>query len=241
MPAFDLGRRLAAEFLGSTFLLATVVGSGIMGDRLAAGNSALALLGNAGATGAMLYALILVFASVSGAHFNPVVGLVALLSGRMSAGAAAAYVLAQLSGALAGTAAAHAMFAEPIVQVSTHIRSGPGQWFAECVATFGLIATILGTSRWRAQSIPAAVGLYITAGYWFTASTSFANPAVTVAREFTNTFSGIAPGNVFPFVVAQCLGAVVAMKFFAWLLAPTVAGAARRADGAVGVEIEAAE
>lgn len=240
MAAFDSSRRLAAEFLGSALLLATVVGSGIMGDRMAAGNSALALLGNAGATGAMLYVLILVFAPVSGAHFNPAVSLVALLSGRMSAGAAAAYVLAQLSGALAGTAAAHAMFAVPIVQVSTHIRSGPGQWFAESVATCGLIATILGISRWRPQAVPAAVGLYIAAGYWFTASTSFANPAVTVAREFTNTFSGIAPADVFPFILAQCVGAIAATKFFPWLLAPAVA-AARRPDGAIGAAIEAAE
>ena len=220
MRAFGRDRPLAAEFLGTLLLLATVVGSGIMGERLSGGNAALALLANSGATGAMLYVLILVFGPVSGAHFNPVVTLVFWLRRDIEAKLAGAYIAAQLAGALAGVAAAHAMFDLPIVQISTTVRAGASQWFAEFVASFGLIATILGASRWRPQTVPAAVGLYIAAAYWFTASTSFANPAVTVAREFTDTFSGIAPGNVLPFIVAQCLGALAAMTIFSWLLAP---------------------
>lgn len=239
MRAFRPDRRLAAEFLGTLLLLATIVGSGIMGERLSGGNAALALLGNAGATGAMLYVLILVFAPISGAHFNPAVTLVFLLRRDIAAKLAGAYVVAQLAGALAGVVAAHAMFDLPIVQVSTTARAGASQWFAEFVASFGLIATILGTSRWRPQAVPGAVGLYIAAGYWFTASTSFANPAVTIAREFTDTFSGIAPGNVAPFIVAQGLGALAAMKVFSWLLAP--AADAAQAAGIVAAEREATE
>jgi glycerol uptake facilitator-like aquaporin len=194
----DLGRRLAAEALGTALLLATVVGSGIMGDRLAGGIVGLALLGNTLATGAILVVLILVFGPLSGAHFNPAVTLSFLV----------------------GVLIAHAMFAETLLQVSTTERVGASQWFAEGVATFGLVATIIGTLRWSPAAVAPAVGLYISAGYWFTASTSFANPAVTVARSLTDTFSGIAPGGVPGFVVAQCIGAVLATVVFGWLLSP---------------------
>lgn len=239
MPRFDWSRRLAAEALGTALLLATVVGSGIMGERLAGGNAALALLGNAGATGAMLAVLIVIFAPISGAHFNPAVTLVFLLRKEIAGSIAGAYVAVQLLGALAGVAAAHAMFGEAIVQVSTTARAGTAQWFAEFVATFGLVSTILGAMRWRPEAVPAAVGLFITAGYWFTASTSFANPAVTVAREFTNTFSGIAPGNVFPFIVAQCCGALAAAKLWRWLVAPAAVRDEKSA-AAIEARIEAA-
>lgn len=236
LRAFGRDRRLAGEFLGTLLLLATVVGSGIMGERLSGGNAALALLANSGATGAMLYVLILIFGPVSGAHFNPAVTLVFWLRRDIEAKLAGAYIAAQVAGALAGVVAAHAMFDLPIVQISTTVRAGASQWFAEFVAAFGLIATILGASRWRPQTVPAAVGLYIAAGYWFTASTSFANPAVTIAREFTDTFSGIVPGNVPPFIVAQCTGALAAVTIFSWLLAPGSLPA-----GTAAAEIETAE
>lgn len=220
MQRVDLGRRLAAEALGTALLLATVVGSGIMGDRLAGGIVGLALLGNTLATGAILVVLILVFGPLSGAHFNPAVTLSFLVRREISPARAFAYVAVQTCAAIVGVLIAHAMFAETLLQVSTTERVGASQWFAEGVATFGLVATIIGTLRWSPAAVAPAVGLYISAGYWFTASTSFANPAVTVARSLTDTFSGIAPGGVPGFVVAQCIGAVLATVVFGWLLSP---------------------
>ena len=211
-------RRLAAEFIGTAFLLAAVVGSGIMGESLAGGNVALALLGNTIATGAILAALILIFGPISGAHFNPAVTLAFLLRREIAPSEAAVFIGVQIVAAICGAAAAHIMFAEPILQISTNARTGVGQWFAEFVAAFGLIATILGCVRFRPDAVPYAVGLFITAGYWFTASTSFANPAVTIARTFTDTFSGIAPGNAPAFIAAQLVGAVAATAIFGWLL-----------------------
>ena len=210
-------RRVAAEGVGTAFLLAIVVGSGIMGERLAAGNDAIALLGNTIATGAGLVVLIHIFGPVSGAHFNPAVTLVSLLNGQSDRRTAAAYVAAQVVGAVLGVWMAHAMFAEPIMQISTKLRDGPSQGFAECIATFGLIGTIIGTQRSRPEFTPVAVGLYITAAYWFTASTSFANPAVTVARSLTDSFAGIAPASAPLFIAAQIAGAVAAAGFFSWL------------------------
>ena len=215
---FSFSRRLAAEFIGTAFLLATVVGSGIMGESLAGGNTAIALLGNTIATGAILVVLILVFGSISGAHFNPAVTLAFLLRREIKPGAALAYVAVQIVAAICGAMAAHIMFAEPVLMISTHARTGVGQWFAEFVSTFGLVATILGCVRFRPDAVPYAVGLFITAGYWFTASTSFANPAVTIARTLTDTFSGIAPGDAPAFIAAQLIGAVAATVIFAWLL-----------------------
>jgi glycerol uptake facilitator-like aquaporin len=219
LEAFSLGRKLAAELLGTALLLAVVVGSGIMGERLAGGNAAIALLGNTLATGAGLVVLITIFGPISGAHFNPVVSLVFALRREMSARAAALYVPTQVAGAVLGVFAAHAMFALPILQVSTKLRDGPAQGFSEGVATFGLIATILGSLRFKPSATPMMVGLYITAAYWFTASTSFANPAVTVARSLSDTFAGIAPSSVAQFVVAQLMGGLVAMGLFKWLTA----------------------
>jgi glycerol uptake facilitator-like aquaporin len=204
-------RAFAAEFIGTTLLLAAVVGSGIMGERLAAGNIAVALLANALATGAALYVLILIFAPVSGAHFNPAVTLAFALRGELSASLAIGYGAAQFLGALAGVALAHLMFGLAIVQLSVTVRTGMDQWSAEVIATLGLVLTILGTINARRDAIPAAVGLYIFSAYWFTSSTSFANPAVTLARSITNTFAGIAPDGVFPFVVAQVVGALLAL------------------------------
>lgn len=215
--AFSLSRRLAAEMLGTALLLAIVVGSGVMGERLAAGNDAIALLANTLATGAGLTVLIVVFGPVSGAHFNPAVTLVFLLRREIAAGVAAAYVAVQVAGALLGVWAAHAMFAEPIFQISTKLRDGPAQAWSEFVATFGLILTILGTLRFRSQAVPAAVGLYIAAAYWFTASTSFANPAVSLARSLSDTFAGIAPASLPPFIAAQLFGAIVAAGVAHWL------------------------
>lgn len=223
MAVFDPRRRLVAEGLGSALLLAVVVGSGIMGERLAGGNLAIALLGNTLATGAALVVLIGVFGPISGAHFNPVVTLVAALRRELSWRDAALYPLAQIIGAVLGVWAAHAMFGEAIVQVSTKARTGLDQAFAEVVATFGLLATILGTARFRPDSTPMAVGLYITAAYWFTASTSFANPAVTLARSMTDTFAGIAPAGAPAFILAQVIGALLAAAVFGWLLKPETA------------------
>ena len=211
-------RRLAAEALGTALLLAIVVGSGIMGERLAGGNDAIALLGNTLATGAGLVVLILVFGPVSGAHFNPLVTLMAVLWREIGPALAAGYGLAQTAGAIAGVWAAHAMFAAPVLQVSARLRDGPSQVFSEAVAAFGLILTILGTARARPQATAAAVGLYIAAAYWFTASTSFANPAVTVARSLTDSFSGIAPASVAGFLAGQLAGALAAAGLGAWLL-----------------------
>jgi glycerol uptake facilitator-like aquaporin len=218
MNQFDLGRRAAAEFLGTALLLATVVGSGIMAERLAGGNQAVALLGNTIPTGAILVVLILIFGPISGAHFNPVVTLVFAAKGEARRGEVLTYIPVQIAGAIAGVFLAHLMFDEPILQISGKLREGPGQAVSEFVATFGLIATILGVRRLRADTVPAAVGLYITAAYWFTASTSFANPAVTIARSLTNTFSGIAPENAPIFIVAQLLGAAMSGVLFTWLL-----------------------
>lgn len=220
MTKFDLSRRAVAEFLGTAILLATVVGSGIMGERLAAGNNAIALLGNTLPTGAILVVLILIFGPISGAHFNPAVTLAFACRREMRWRAAFVYLPVQIVGAIAGVFAAHVMFAEPVLQISTKLRAGPGQAFSEFVATFGLIATILGTQRFRAETTPVAVGLYITAAYWFTASTSFANPAVTIARSLSNTFAGIAPASAPPFIAAQCVGALIALAVFKWLLEP---------------------
>jgi glycerol uptake facilitator-like aquaporin len=218
LRAFGLGRRLAAEGVGTALLLAIVVGSGIMGERLAGGNAAVALLGNSLATGAGLVVLISVFGPLSGAHFNPAVTLVFALRREIPLTAAAAYVAAQVAGAFMGVWAAHLMFAEPVLQVSAHLRSGAPQVFAEAVATFGLIGAILGGLKFRPQLTPALVGLYITAAYWFTASTSFANPAVTLARSVTDTFAGIAPPSAPGFLLGQLLGALAGAAFFGWLL-----------------------
>jgi glycerol uptake facilitator-like aquaporin len=218
MSQFSLSRRLVAEALGSALLLAVVVGSGIMGERLAGGNVAIALLGNTLATGAGLVVLITVFGPISGAHFNPAVTLVALLRREIAGRDALLYLLAQVMGAIAGVWLAHAMFGEPILQVSTKLRDGPAQMLAEAVATFGLVATILGAVRFRPDFTAVAVGLYITAAYWFTASTSFANPAVTVARALSDTFAGIAPASAPAFILAQLVGALLAALAFGWLL-----------------------
>ena len=215
---FSLTRRLAAEALGTALLLAVVVGSGIMGQRLSGGNDAIALLGNTLATGAALVVLITVLGPISGAHFNPVVTLVMAARREISARDTGLYIGTQLLGALLGVWMAHLMFEAPILQVSTKLRDGPAQVFSEAVATFGLLATILGVSRFRPQAVPAAVGLYITAAYWFTASTSFANPAVTLARSLTDTFAGIAPTSIPGFLLGQALGAVAAGLVFSWLL-----------------------
>ena len=212
-------RRVTAELVGTALLLAVVVGSGIMGERLAGGNVAIALLGNTIATGAGLVVLIHIFGPVSGAHFNPAVTLAFALRGEADRRSAVLFVLAQIMGAVLGVWAAHAMFAEPILQASTKLREGTAQGFSEFVATFGLIGTILGTQRSRPEFTPVAVGLYITAAYWFTASTSFANPAVTIARSLSDTFAGIAGVSVPLFVIGQLAGAIVAVGFFTWLFA----------------------
>ena len=213
-----MARRLAAECLGTALLLAVVVGSGIMGARLAGGNDAIALLGNTIATGAGLVVLIHMLGPVSGAHFNPAVTLAIALRREMAARAAAGYVAAQVAGAVAGVWIAHAMFAEPLLQISGKLRDGPSQGFSEAVATFGLLGTIFGTQRTRPDFTPVAVGLYITAAYWFTASTSFANPAVTIARSLSDSFAGIAPSSVPLFIACQLVGTLVAVPFFGWLL-----------------------
>ena len=218
-PPFDLPRRLVAEALGTGLLVATVVGSGIMAERLT-NDTALALLGNTLPTGAILVVLITILGPISGAHFNPAVTLVMLLRGALGRREAGRYVLAQVAGGLAGTVAAHLMFDLVPLAVSTHVRAGPAQWWAEIVATFGLIGVILGGIRFNGPAIPWLVGLYITAAYWFTASTSFANPAVAIARAFTDTFSGIRPLDVPAFIVAECLGALLAVVLFGWLLEP---------------------
>jgi glycerol uptake facilitator-like aquaporin len=216
-----ISRRLAGEFLGTAFLLAVVIGSGIMGERLAGGNVAIALLGNTLATGAGLTALILTFGPVSGAHFNPVVTLSDAWSGQIQWKQAALYIAAQIAGAFAGVAAAHGMFGEAMFFASQHVRTGPSQWWSEFVATFGLLAVIISCSRTRPTSTPFAVAAYIMAAYWFTSSTSFANPAVTLARAASDTFAGIRPQDAPGFIVAQLLGAAAAMVIFKWLFAST--------------------
>lgn len=219
MEHFDTGRRLAAEALGTAFLLATVVGSGIMGETLAGGNVAIALLGNTIPTGAILVVLILMLGPVSGAHFNPAVTLSFFIQKHLTPRIALAYVLVQVIGAFSGVAVAHVMFGETLFSLSSTERSGIGQWTGEFVATFGLIATIMGCVRFRPEAVPYAVGLFISAGYWFTSSTSFANPAVTVARSFTDTFSGIYPTHAPGFILSQIIAAVVVTWVFGWLLA----------------------
>ena len=207
-----LGRRLAAEALGSFFLFATVIGSGIMAEALAGGNVAIALLGNSLATGAMLFVLIAMLGPISGAHFNPAVTLVIAARRELAARDVLPYILAQLAGGLFGAWAAHLMFDLPILQASAKMRTGIGQWAAEATATFGLVLLILLGVRKAAASLPAAVALYIVGAYWFTASTSFANPAVTIARALSNTFAGIAPGDAPAFIVAQLVGALLAWR-----------------------------
>jgi glycerol uptake facilitator-like aquaporin len=219
-------RRLTGEALGTAMLLAAIVGSGIMGERLAGGNVAVALLANTIATGAALVALILTFADVSGAHFNPVVTLVEGLRKNIAWSDAAGYVGAQMLGAFAGVATAHVMFGEPLFSASQQSRGGGALLVSEFVATFGLIAVIIGCSRTRSSVVPFAVGAYITAAYWFTASTSFANPAVTLARSATNTFAGIRPGDAPGFIVAQCAGAIAASRIVGWLLSGSSSSAA---------------
>ena len=218
LEGFDFPRRLIAEALGTALLLMVVIGSGIMGDRLAGGNVALALLSNTLATGAGLVVLITVFGPISGAHFNPAVSLVFLMRRELPPRTAALYALVQVLGATVGVWAAHLMFGEALLQVSERLRDGPAQVFSEFVATFGLILTILGALRFRPDFTPAAVGLYITAAYWFTASTSFANPAVTLARSLSNTFAGIAPASAPAFILAQLAGAICAALVLGWLL-----------------------
>lgn len=205
-----LARRLAAEGVGAFFLFATVIGSGIMAARLSGGNEAVALLGNTLATGAILFVLITVFGPISGAHMNPAVSLVAASRGELSWGYAGAYMLAQLGFGILGAWAAHLMFDLPTLQLSVKARTGIGQWSGEAIATFGLILAILGTVRHRREWVPATVALYITAAYWFTSSTSFANPAITVARSLSDSFAGIAPRDVPAFIVAQLVGAGLA-------------------------------
>jgi glycerol uptake facilitator-like aquaporin len=216
---------MAAETLGTAFLLAAVVGSGIMGEKLAAGNVAIALLANTLATGAALVALILTFGPISGAHFNPAVTLADASQGGLPWREVPGYVLAQIMGALVGVVWAHLMFALPLFSSSHHVRSGPSQLFSEFVATFGLLVVIWGCSRARLSAVPFAVGAYITAAYWFTASTSFANPAVTLARSFTNTFAGIRLGDAPAFIVVQIAGAITATFVFRWLVPALPQGA----------------
>jgi len=222
-----LPRRLLAEFVGTALLLAAVVGSGIMGVALAQGNDALALLANAGATAAALYVLIVLLGPVSGAHFNPVVTLALRLRGEISSGDAAAYVGTQVVAAIAGVLLAHAMFDLTLIQPGTHVRSGAAQWLSEGVATFGLVLTILVGHRHRAAAVPALVASYIFAAYWFTASTSFANPAVTLARSLTQTFAGIRPADAPGFIAAQIAGMALGLVV-ARLLAPDDASTAPR-------------
>ena len=211
-------RRLAAEAVGTGLLLAAVVGSGIMGERLSGGNVAIALLANTLATGAMLVALILTFGPISGAHFNPAVTLADASQGGLAWRHAPAYIAAQTVGAFGGVAAAHLMFGEPVFSASTHARAGGAQMFSEFMATFGLLCVIWGCARLRSSAVPFAVGAYITGAYWFTASTSFANPAVTLARAASNTFAGIRPADAPGFIAAQLLGAVAATLLFRWLV-----------------------
>lgn len=216
----SLSRRVVAEFVGTLLLLSAVVGSGIMGERLAGGNVAIALLANTIATGAALVAIILAFGPISGSHLNPAVTLADAWRGGFAWRETPAYIVAQLAGAFAGVGAAHLMFGLPLLSTSTRIRSGPAQIFSEFVATFGLFSVIWGCARQRPAATPFAVGTYITAAYWFTASTSFANPAVAIARSITNTFAGIRPVDVPAFIAAEFAGAFAATLLFKWLLPP---------------------
>jgi glycerol uptake facilitator-like aquaporin len=235
----SLAKRATAEALGTALLLATVVGSGIMAQELSGGNAALALLANTLATGSILVALILTFGPISGAHLNPAVTLADALEGGIAWRETPAYIVAQCCGAIAGTNCAHAMFQLPVVSLSQHVRSGPAQIFSEFVATFGLLCVIWGCSRLRSSTVAFAVGSYITAAYWFTASTSFANPAVTMARALTDTFSGIRPMDVPGFVLAQLAGALAATFLFRWLV-PNIQTQAQEVVIAHGSEGEGA-
>lgn len=208
--SIPIGRWFVAESIGSFYLFCTVVGSGIMAENLAGGNVAVALLGNTLATGAVLYVLITMLGAISGAHFNPAVTLVFRLRGEIATGQAVGHVVAQLFGGILGVWAAHLMFGLPILEFSAKIRTGPGQWTGEFVATFGLVLTILGTLRYRPQAVPTSVALYIVAAYWFTSSTSFANPAITIARSLSDSFAGISPANIAGFILAQFAGALAA-------------------------------
>jgi glycerol uptake facilitator-like aquaporin len=217
MQSFDLPRRLVAEALGTALLVATVVGSGIMAETLTK-DVALALLGNTLPTGAILVVLITILGPISGAHFNPAVTLVFALRRELTPREASSYILAQVAGGIAGTMLAHAMFALPLLDASLKMRTGGAQWLAESVAAFGLVATILAGIRFERASVPWLVGLYITAAYWFTSSTSFANPAVAIARSMTNTFSGIRPTDLPGFIAAELCGAIAALMLMSWLL-----------------------
>jgi len=233
MPAvYDRPRRVAAEALGTALLVATVVGSGIMAETLTH-DIALALLGNTLATGAILVVLITILGPISGAHFNPAVSLVFAIKRDLDQRDLTLYIAAQVAGGVAGTIAAHLMFAMPIVAASQHVRTGAAQWFAEWVATFGLLVTILAGIRFAHAAVPWLVGLYITAAYWFTASTSFANPAVAIARSLTDTFSGIRPADLPGFIAAQVAGALCALVLTNWLLRPSPAMA-----GALKIEAQ---
>jgi glycerol uptake facilitator-like aquaporin len=216
----SLSARVTAEFLGTAFLVAAVVGSGVMAERLSGGNLALALLANTIATGAALVAFILAFGGISGAHLNPAVSLGAAMEGALRWGDTLPYIGAQIGGGIAGAAATHAMFTLPLISLSRHARSGPAQFLSEFIATFGLLAVIFGCSRSNPSAAPFAVGAYITAAYWFTASTSFANPAVTIARSLSDTFAGIRPMDVPWFVAAQISGALAATLLFRWRWKP---------------------
>ena len=213
----NLPRRLAAEAVGSFFLFCVVIGSGIMGETLSGGNVAIALLGNTLATGAILFVIIVIFAPVSGAHFNPAVTLVMCVRRELSISDGLLYVSAQLIGGIIGVWAAHLMFELDILQFSTKARTGTGQWAGEAIATFGLLMTILGAVRYRPSWVAPAVGLFISAGYWFTSSTSFANPAITIARGLSDTFAGIAPADIGPFLSAQIVGALIAAALGGWI------------------------
>lgn len=220
MNKLSLSRRVVSEFVGTAFLVAAVVGSGVMAERLANGNVALALLANTIATGAALVALILAFGSISGAHFNPVVTVMQAFSGGFPWRDSFHYLSAQVLGGITGTIAAHLMFGLPMLSLSRHARAGPAQAFSEAVATFGLVIVIWGSSRFQPNTVPFAVGAYITAAYWFTASTSFANPAVTIARMFSDTFAGIRPNDAPWFLLAQFAGGFGATLVFRWLVVP---------------------
>ncbi len=214
----NLTRKFVAEFIGTMFLLAIVVGSGIMGERLANGNNAIALLANTIATGAGLIFLILTFANISGSHFNSVVSFTETLRGNLTWKELVLYLSGQICGAICGVAIANVMFELPLIHTSTKIRTGFAQWFSEFVATFGLIMVIRAGSKFHARLVPFMVAAYITSAYWFTSSTSFANPAVTIARSMSNTFAGIRPDDILPFVISQILGAITATILFNWLL-----------------------
>lgn len=237
---FSISQRLGAEALGTALLLAIVVGSGVMGDTLSGGNDAIALLGNTIATGAGLVILILIFGPVSGAHFNPAVTLAFLIRREIALSIASAYVIVQIAGAIAGVALAHAMFDLEILQTSVKARAGAGQALGEATATFGLVVTILGCVRFRPESTAMAVGLFITAGYWFTSSTSFANPAVTIARTLTDTFAGIRPTDAPAFLLAQFFAAALATGAAFWLFAPRNARYSREDDQGAAATISGA-